>query len=143
MGTLLDSLMNVFGLLGVAAAILSAWIVFEAVVYQRVLGPGLERDLGFKEGTAILPCEGLRGYISAVSIVDVAQGGKLAKAGVSVGDVLPDESHTSLFKKFHRHRGREVGLSVVEGGAGPPFSERPRRLIEVIVPPRGTRGWLG
>ncbi len=143
MGILLDSLMNVFRLLGVAVAILSAWIVFEAVVYQRVIRPGLERDLGFKEGTAILPSDGRRGYISAVAIVDLAQGGNLAKAGVSVGDVLPDESHTGLLKKLHRHRGRAVGLSVVEGGAGPPFAERPRRLIEVIVPPRGTRGWLG
>src|SRR5947208_1377742 len=101
MGTLLVSLMNVFALLGVAAAILSAWVVFEVVVYQGVLRPGLERDLGFKEGTAILPGEGRRGYISAVSIEDVVEGGKLSEAGVNARDVLPDESHTSLFKKLH------------------------------------------
>jgi hypothetical protein len=106
------------------------------VIYQELIRPRLERDLGFEEGTAVLPCSGLRGYISAVSIIRVAKGGEFARAGFSAGDVLPEESHTGLFKKLQRHRGKAFELFIVEGGAGTPFSERPRKAIQILVPPR-------
>ena len=137
MGSLLATVLNLFALLGVAVAFLTTWVVAEAVIYQGLFRPGLERDLGFQEGTAILPGSGLRGYTSAVSIGRVTEDGVFARAGLNAGDVLPDETHSSLFKKLHRHRGRAAELSVVEGGAGPPSPERPRRLIQINVPRRG------
>lgn len=138
MGILLAIVVNLFVLIVAAAVVLSAWIVVEAAIYQGIYQPNLERDLGFSEGTAILPDSSLRGYISAVEVSTVNDGA-FARAGFRAGDVLPDESHTSLFKKLHRHRGRTVELTVVDGGAGPPFHERPKRIIRIDVPPCGPR----
>lgn len=120
---------------GAGAAVAMAWVIVDALIYQGLLRPGLERDLGFQEGTALLPDRGLRSYISAVAVDSVSEDGRFARAGVRAGDVLPDESHTSLFKKLHRHRGRMVELAVVDGGAGPAFRARPRRVVHLLVPP--------
>jgi hypothetical protein len=131
--TVLD---NLVALEIAGAAVASAWIFTEAWIYLGLLRPNLERDLGFHESTATLPSSGLRGYISAVAVVSVSEDGRFARAGIRAGDVLPDESHTSLFKKLHRHRGRMVELAIVDGGAGSAFHERPRRVIRLDVPPR-------
>ncbi len=128
--------------LGIAAACLvalSCSVVVEALYYQGLLGPALQRDLGFREGSASLPSGGLTGYVSAVAILDVAEGGAFACAGFRAGDVLPDESHSSLFKTIHHHRGGVAVLAIVDGGPGPPFSDRPRRVLHVSVPPRRSR----
>ena len=130
---------NLVTLLGAAAAIWAVWIVAEASIYEGLLGPGLERDLGFRHGKAILPHSGMFGYISAVDVSCVTEDGPFAKAGVRKGDVLPDETHTNLFKKLHRHRGKTVELAIVDGGTGPPFHERPRRIVRILVPPQTTK----
>ena len=41
--------------------LLSGYILAEAMYYQCLHGPGLERDLGFKEGSALLPNSSLTG----------------------------------------------------------------------------------
>ena len=138
MGILLAVVVTLFALIIASTAVLSAWNIVEAAIYQGIYKPTLERDLGFSEGTAILPGIGLLGYISAVEVSTVS-GGAFARAGFRAGDVLPEESHTSLFKKLHRHRGKTVVLTVVDGGAGPPFDERPKRMIQIDVPPCGPR----
>jgi hypothetical protein len=107
----------------------------EAYYYQVRLRPALERDMGFREGTATLWVG--RSYHSAVAIESVANGGVFARAGFRAGDVLPDVSHTDLFKLLHRCRGRAAELTVVDGGDGPPFDKRPRRLVRILVPPAG------
>jgi hypothetical protein len=136
MALLLTTAVIVVAFLVAGVAILAAWIVVDVLIYQCALRPGLERDLGFRDGTAILPSEGLRGYISAVAVSAVTEDGPFASAGVRSGDVLPDESHTSLFRKLHRYRGKTVELAIVDAGEGPPFYERPRRIIRIPVPPR-------
>ena len=71
----------------------------QALTYQTLFGPNLERDLGFREGKSILPGSSLLGYASAVAVTSVTDDGLFAAAGIRAGDVLPDESHTSLFKE--------------------------------------------
>jgi hypothetical protein len=136
MAFLLTPVLSVVALLGAGATVVAAWIVTDAFIYLRCFGPSLERDLGFRDDTAILPDSGMRGYVSAVAVSSVSEEGPFGRAGVRSGDVLPDESHISLFKKLHCHRGKIVELAIVDGGDGPPFHERPRRAIRIPVPPR-------
>jgi hypothetical protein len=126
------------GLVTVAAAvaILSAYIVAVGTYYQVFLGPTLERQLGFTDGSAYLSV-GRRH--SAVALAAVAPGGVFDQAGFRSGDVLPGSSHTDLFRLLHRSRGRVAALAVVDGGQGPPFGERPVRVIRFQVPARGWR----
>ena len=118
MGTVLE----IFGWMSLfLAAVLGpvvAYIMVEAYYYQMRLGPGLERDHGFKEGAAYLFFQGRfgEGHHSAVAIQEVTDGGVFAQAGFRAGDVLPDVTHTGLFKHLHRHRGQQAELAVVEGG---------------------------
>ena len=137
MAFLLTIVESILALLGGTAAILTAWFAAQALTYQTLFGPNLERDLGFREGKSILPgqqptglCFGCGRHISD------RRRSLLCGRYPCAGDVLPDESHTSLFKKLHRHRGRTVELAIVDGGPGPPFHERPRRFIRVVVPAR-------
>lgn len=122
-----------------AFGIWCAWIVAESLYYQGLLGPALQRALGFREGKVIRPNGGLTGYESAVAILGVDEGGTFARAGFRAGDVLPEESHTSLFRALHRHRGGVARFRVVDGGEGLPFRQRARREIEVAIPTRGHR----
>ena len=134
MAFLLNALVCLVALLGAGVAILTAWFVMEAWIYVGFFGKGLERDLGFVDDKAILPSNRIFGYDSAVAVSSVIAEGPFARAGIRSGDVLPDESHISLFKKLHRHRGKTVELAIADGGAGPPFHERPRRAVRVLVP---------
>ena len=79
---LLTMLVSLVALLGVVAAVAMAWIIAEALIYQGLFLPILERDLGFREGTATLPGGGLLGYISAVAISSVSEDGRFARAGI-------------------------------------------------------------
>jgi hypothetical protein len=134
-GSLLEVLS--FGCPAVVAAVvcLSAYIVAAGFYYQSVLGPALERDLGFTGGAAYLSVG--RRLHSAVALTVVAPGGVFDRAGFRAGDVLPGVSHTDLFRLLHRHRGQVAELSVMGGGDGPPFGERPARVILFEVPRRG------
>jgi hypothetical protein len=148
--TVLKVVASLLALPVVALVALWVYVIAEALFYQGILGRVLERDLGFREGSASLPVAGPQGYISAVAIISVADGGVFAQAGFRAGDVLPEKSHTDLFKLLHRHRGRVAELAVVDGGPGPPFRERQRRVIRFAVPLRvegqsqgGSRGQGG
>lgn len=136
METALTVVLGIFAAIGVLAFVLATYILGQALYYQMLLAPGLERDLGFKRGSASMPDdESAHGYISAVAIDSVADGGVFG-AGFRGGDVLPDVSHTDLFKSLHRRRGRTAELAVVDGGPGPRFHYRARRMIRFTVPPR-------
>ena len=126
-----------FAAFGASVFALVTYILGEALYYQVLLAPTLERDLGFRHGTAYLPDDGVLGYVSAVAIESVTDGSVFQRAGFRSGDVLPDFSHSSLFKSLHRHRGRTSELAVVDGGPGPVFHYRTRRVIRFAVPPRG------
>jgi hypothetical protein len=137
MGTALEIVVGTLAGFGAISLALVAYIVAEALYYQVFLAPTLERDLGFRHGTACVPDPlGTRVYISAPAIRSVVYGGVFDRAGIRAGDVLPDLSNTGLFKRLHRHRGRTTELAVVDGGPGPAFSWRPRRLVQVTIPPR-------
>jgi hypothetical protein len=112
--------------------------IVAAFYYQGWLGAALQRDLGFRECRAYLFFGRWRHH-SAVAIEAVDGGGVFALAGFRKGDVFPELSHTDLFKMLHRHRGRVAELTVVDGGKGPPFCERPRRVIRFTVPPKRSR----
>jgi hypothetical protein len=122
----------------VAFTLLSAVIVVEAYYYQGRRAEELERDLGFHRGSAYPRCRG-RWNLGVVSIRSLTPGGVFERAGFQEGDLLPDLSLTELFKLLHRKRGREVELVVVEGGDGPPLSERPSRTVQIVVPPAKLR----
>ena len=128
-------LIQIIGWVGILFFALSAYIVAEACYYQVWLGRALERDLGFRDGSAYVRVG--RRLNSAVALGSVAEGGVLAQAGFRAGDVVPDLSHSGLFRLLHRHRGREVELAVVDGGEGPAFSQRPKRVLRFAVPGRG------
>lgn len=129
-------LLGILAGIGLVAVLLVAYVAGEAFYYQIILGLELMRDLGFREGAQYLPAGGILGHESAVAIVEVVDGGVFDRAGIRAGDVLPDDSHSSLFRTLHRARGRTAELTVVDGGPGPSFHLRQRRLIRVDVPPR-------
>jgi hypothetical protein len=119
----------------VAVVCLMAYFITAAIYYQCIVGPAIQRDLGFTEGTAYL--EVGRGLHSAVAVTTVEPHGVFDRAGFQVGDVLPGLSHTGLFRLLHRSRGRVAELTVVNGGSGPAFGDRPARVIRFTVPPKG------
>src|SRR5262249_14994481 len=133
MGTLLLVVVGLFAGLGGLAFLFAIYVAGEAWYYQVLLAPAFERGLGFPYATTCRttsrPAEGARGYISASSIHSIADGGVFARAGFRAGDVLPEVDKTDLCKQLHRYRGRETELAVVDGGPGPPFHWRPRRVI--------------
>ncbi len=120
---------------GVLILVLTLYIIVTAYYYQVLRGPVLERELGFRHGSAYLPDHNVQGYISAVCVDHVVDDGVFAQAGFRSGDVLPDVSLTGFFKRLHHHRGSHVEFAVVDGGDGPPFRLRPRRVMGFAVPP--------
>jgi len=110
------------------------YIAVEAHYYQGVIKSELEKELGFRDSSTY--CRNGRRLESIVSIRGVNENGIMHQAGFREGDVLPKESHTSLFKKLHRRRGQEVELVVADGGEGSSFYDRPRRTIRLRVPTR-------
>lgn len=127
------------GLLGPAfliilalAACLLIYTIVTSYYYQCLLGRHLEDELGFKDGTAYVPVG--RRMHSAVCLNDVAPDGIFHNAGLRTGDVVPQLSHTDLFRYLHRNRGKSVDLVVIDGGPGPPFYERQRRTVRILIP---------
>lgn len=74
METVLMVVLGIFTAFGALAFALVASIVWQVLYYQLLLAPALERDLGFRHGTACLPDDNVRGYVSAVAIDSVAEG---------------------------------------------------------------------
>jgi len=117
---------------GLLLFLLLTYFLAYSFYYQVLLGPVLQRDLGFREGARYFSVQGR--LCSAVAIEAIVPGGIMACAGFRAGDLFPGLSHTSIFKLLHRHRGREVELKVVDGGDGPYLEERPSRVLKVTVP---------
>jgi hypothetical protein len=136
----MQSLVFLFlALLAVLLAVVGFFAIFvvaSAIYYHTLLRRSLERDLGFRHGSASIQSPGFQGYENSVAIISVTDGGVFQKAGFRAGDVLPEESFIGLFRLLHRHRGRIVELVVADGGDGEPFKARPRRTIRFFVPAR-------
>jgi hypothetical protein len=108
------------------------YVVAEAYYYQGRLAEDLRRDLGFAHRTPYVRCGRWTHDVLTVTSLDPC--GAFARAGFRDGDVIVGPSISGLYKLLHRRRGSEVRLQVVEGGDGPPLSQRPRREIIVRVP---------
>ena len=130
----MDVVIYIIGALFVIFIAWCCYIIIEAIYYQAHLGPGLERDLGFHQGSVYLGVG--RQLHSAVAITEVTANGVFAQAGFHAGNVLIGVSHTDLFKLLHRNRGKNAELTIVDGGDGPPFFERPTRMLSFVVPPK-------
>ena len=128
------------GLLFTAGFAFAVVLLAASYYYCFLKGEPLNTDLGFRHGTAWLNYPSLRGYVDAVCIMSIDEGGVFERAGFRVGDVLPDVSVIGLYRLLHSRRGQVAELSVVDGGPGPPFLQRPRRVIRVLVPGIGTKG---
>jgi hypothetical protein len=133
-------LLGVVGLLFVwpliAAAMFITWMIYIASAahyYQNRLGRDLERDLGFRLG-AYVPRIGLLGPRRILAIRDVHPDGIFARVGFREWDLVPNSSFTEFFRMLHRYRGRSVELTVIDGSADIPMAERPRRVIQFVVP---------
>ncbi len=122
------------GLLFAAGLALLVVLLVSSYYYCFLKGKPLNTDLGFRDGTACLNHPSFRGYVDAVCILSIEEGGVFEQAGFRVGDVLPDVSVIGLYRLLHSRRGQVAELSVVDGGPGPPFLKRPRRVIRVFVP---------
>jgi len=123
-------------LIGMVTAIVvfCLYIIAIGIYYQAILGPFLERELGFVEGAAYIKV-GQRLH-SAVALCSIVPGGVFDRAGFQVGDVLPGLSHIDLFRLLNRSRRRIVQLTVADGSQGLPFGMRPIHLIRFEVPLR-------
>jgi hypothetical protein len=119
----------------IAAAVVLTWAIYIASAsyyYQGYLGRDLELELGFHHGTYV-PRSGLLGPQRMLAIRDVQPDGVFARAGFRDWDLVP-LSFTGFFKTLHCHRGRTVELTVIEGNSDLPIFERPRRVIQFVVP---------
>ena len=121
-----------FVVLFYAFVVFAVYVWIAAWYYLERLGPAIEKDLGFKDGSACLRVG--RGYHSAVALQDVDPQGVLGRSGARTGDVLPGMSHIQLFQYLHRHRGCAAELKVVDAGEGPLFYLREPRFLRFDVP---------
>jgi hypothetical protein len=101
----------------VLATCLFIYTVAASYYYQCLLGQRLEKELGFKDGAAYIQVG--RRMHAAVCLNDVTPDGVFHRAGLRTGNVVPQLSHTDLFRCLHRNRGKTIDLVVVDGGPGP------------------------
>jgi hypothetical protein len=129
---MLNILLNIVGAALLSLIVFGIFVAIEAYYYQGRIGVQLQKEVGFREGATYNRKS--RGLESAVTIVDVDEDRIFHRAGFRPGDVLPRESHSSLFRRLHRNCGKEVEFAVVDGGDGPPFHKRPVRTIRLVIP---------
>ncbi len=134
MNVLVSAAIILLALLIVAWVMFSLYFVAASIYYVALRGRALEKELGFSYGSACLPSSGLAGYTSSLALVSVVDDGIFDRAGFRQGDVLPDESVIGFFRTLHRRCNQVTELAVVDGGPGPPFHGRPRRMIRFVVP---------
>ena len=134
MGTLISVVIITGGLLALAWIGLIVILLLASLYYCLLKGAPLQRELGFRTGTACLTASSFMGYIKALRIEEIADDGVFERAGFRVGDVLPDYSEIGLFQLLDRSRGRTIAIKVVNGGLGPPYVKRQRRIIQLTVP---------
>lgn len=122
------------GLIVGALAILVAatTIMARGLYYQDRIGRELSRNLGFTHGSPYVRCGDRDREVFAIESVE--PGGAFDRAGFRDGDIVVGTDITGLYRELHRNRGREVTVSVVEGGDGPPLAERPVRKLCLAVP---------
>ncbi len=120
--------LGAIGVLLLAVAVICARHLF----YQDFIGAGLNSELGFTHGSPYVRCGDREQEV--FTIESVAPGGAFDRAGFCDGDIVVGTDITGLYRELHRNRGREVTVSVVEGGDGPPLAERPVRKLCLAVP---------
>jgi hypothetical protein len=119
----------------VGFSIIGVWctyVMLAGCYYQAYLARSLERGLGFRHGKQYLRVG--RWLHCGVAINWVAANGAFRAAGFREGDVVPGIGFNDFFRLLHSHRGRVVEVTVVDGGEGPPFEQRPQRVLRVAVP---------
>ncbi len=131
--------MRLVKIAGMAVAVLAAaffgfayYVTSQAELYQRDLGPALERDVGFAHGSPYVRFGERREEVFTLHPVP---GGLLAIAGVRSGDIVREFTITGFYKHLHQNRGSDVTLFVMDGGNGPPAAQRAVRKIVLRVPP--------
>lgn len=121
-----------YALFGCVAAAMGLFLA-HMWYYQRHLGRPLNTQLGFTHGSPYVQCG--EEWREVITIHSVEADGVFAHTGFTVGDIIvePDGS-SELYRTLHEGRGGEVMVSVVDGGDGPPLSERRVRRLRFRVP---------
>jgi hypothetical protein len=120
---------------GIVAALASVagLITMQAWYYQLHVGRALDTDLGFTHGSPYVRCGENEREVFTIHSVQPA--GVFAQAGFNNGDIVVGMSITQFYRTLHHGRGKEVSVSVVDGGDGAALSERRVRHLRFRVPP--------
>src|SRR4030095_9305492 len=120
-----------------AAMLFAALIAFgiytaqQAHYYQSVIGPVLDRDLGFRHGS---PYFNFGDDSFEVFTLHPQPGGVMSAAGVRDSDIVLDHSITGFYRTLHEHRSSTIAFRVTDGGYGVPIAQRPIRMITLQIP---------
>ncbi len=117
-------------LLGIAYAFGAIWY------WQVLVGEPLERDCGFRIGVPHVRENGSSSPRPVVTIRSIEPAGVFDAAGFDEDDIVKGMTANELFQFLERGRGKQVSLTVVDGGDGPPLDQRQLRLITFVVPAR-------
>lgn len=109
------------------------YITQQANYYQGVVGPGLERQLGFTHGSPFI-FAGDETF--ELFTLHPRPGGALAAAGVRDSDIVLSHTITGFYRALHKHPGSTATFRVTDGDDGAPIEQRPVRTITLQVPAR-------
>jgi hypothetical protein len=98
----------------------------------------LQEDLGFVHGSPYIRVKWRLLSQEVMTFEQVRPEGPLARAGIREGDIVADKSlwYVGFYRMLEAARGKEVVISVVAGGDGPPLTKRPVRKVSVFIPAR-------
>jgi len=102
------------------------WIQAEAAKYQTDLGPQIRSAYGFSHGSPYIKTGD---YRVEVFTVYPDAGGILERAGFRNGDIVVSENITGFYKLLYQSKAKEVTVTVVDGGDGPPVEQRKTRVV--------------
>lgn len=112
METLLGIVVGSFAVLGALTFAFASCLFWEVLYYQLHHGPALMRDLGFREDSDSMPDDNARGYISAVAIVSVVEGGVFDRAGIRKSSNPSSASHKPSSAHRQHPARREVAFAL-------------------------------
>lgn len=122
-----------YGIVTVGGAVV-VFLMVQCWYYQAHIGRKLGVDLGFKHGSPLVRCGDKDQEVFTID--SVLPGGVFAQAGFTDGDIVVGLSITQFYRILHKQRGRELTVSVVDGGDGPTLNERQVRPLRFRVPTR-------
>lgn len=119
------------------APVIGALIVFSFFAREMWLQYSMIEDIESRYGGAIVGEIHMSGgeYVEAITIVDIVQLSAFDKAGIKQNDiVLTEKSIGEFLVELDQPSGSVIKLEVVDGGNGPPISQRSRRQIKLVAP---------